>query len=140
MIADKIKAIDNKLITLQTTAGYSVEPVVCLWYAKRKEIFMAELIKIQYGRVVSVEPRNPSVISQAWNWRKEFEGFCGVMHIYQSQRNYPGKHFIVIYDIEQNHLKTGAGDLTDNGKRITLTTKNSIYTIECIEIKGKDGN
>ena len=25
-------AIDNKLITLQTTAGYSVESVVCLWY------------------------------------------------------------------------------------------------------------
>ena len=27
-----VKVIDNKLITLQTTAGYSVEPVVCLWY------------------------------------------------------------------------------------------------------------
>ncbi|MBQ9749566.1 MAG: hypothetical protein IJV87_03150 [Clostridia bacterium] len=101
---------------------------------------MAELIKIQYGRVVSVEPCNPSAISQAWNWRKEFEGFCGVMHIYQSQRKYLGKHFIVMYDIEQNHLKTGAGDLIYNGKRITLTTKNSIYTFECIEIKRKEGN
>ena len=29
--------IDNKLITLQTTAGYSVEPVVCLWYANKNE-------------------------------------------------------------------------------------------------------
>ena len=27
-------AIDNKLITLQTTTGYSLEPVVSLWYAK----------------------------------------------------------------------------------------------------------
>ena len=135
-----VKVIDNKVIILQKNAGYLVEPVVCLWYAKRKEIFMAELIKIRYGRLVSVEPRAPSAISQAWNWRKEFEGFCGVMHIYQSQRNYPGKHFIVIYDIEQNHLKTGAGDLIYNGNRITLTTKNSIYTFECIKIKGKDGN
>ena len=135
-----VKVIDNKVIILQKNAGYLVEPVVCLWYAKRKEIFMAELIKIRYGRLVSVEPRAPSAISQAWNWRKEFEGFCGVMHIYQSQRNYPGKHFIVIYDIEQNHLKTGAGDLIYNGNRITLTTKNSIYTFECIEIKRKDGN
>ena len=132
--------IDNKLITLQTTAGYSVEPMVCLWYAKRKEIFMAELIKKQYGRVVSVEPRNPSEISQNWNWRKEFEGFCGIMHFYESQHKCPGKHFIVIYDIEQNYLKTGAGDLIVQGNSITLTTKNSIYTFECIEIKGKDGN
>ena len=29
-----VKVIDNKLITLQTTAGYSLEPVVSLWYAK----------------------------------------------------------------------------------------------------------
>ena len=27
-------AIDNKLITLQTIAGYSLEPVVVLWYNK----------------------------------------------------------------------------------------------------------
>ena len=27
-------AIDNKLITMHATAGYSVEPVVSLWYAK----------------------------------------------------------------------------------------------------------
>ncbi len=101
---------------------------------------MAELIRKQYGRVVSVEPRNPSEISQAWNWRKEFEGFCGVMHIYQSQRKHPGKHFIVMYDMEQNYLKTGAGELIEFENRITLTTKNSIYTFECIEIKGKDGN
>ena len=30
-------AIDNKLITLQTTAGYSLEPVVCLWYTEKSE-------------------------------------------------------------------------------------------------------
>ena len=32
-----VKIIDNKLITLQTTAGYSVEPVVCLWYEQKSE-------------------------------------------------------------------------------------------------------
>ena len=32
-----VKVIDNKLITLQTTAGYSVEPVVCLWYEQKSE-------------------------------------------------------------------------------------------------------
>ena len=101
---------------------------------------MAELIKKQYGRIVSVEPRNPSATSQDWNWRKEFEGFCGIMHFYESQRKCPGKHFIVIYDIEMKYLKTGAGDLVECGNCITLTTKNSIYTFECINIKRKEGN
>ena len=27
-----VKVIDNKLITIRATAGYSVEPVVSLWY------------------------------------------------------------------------------------------------------------
>ena len=29
--------IDNKLITLGDTAGYSLEPVVSLWYANKYE-------------------------------------------------------------------------------------------------------
>ena len=28
-------AIDNKMIILQKIAGYSLEPVVSLWYAKK---------------------------------------------------------------------------------------------------------
>ncbi len=32
------KPIDNFLITLQNTAGYILEPVVCLWYSKKPEI------------------------------------------------------------------------------------------------------
>ena len=28
--------IDNKLITIRKTAGYSLEPVVSLWYAKKR--------------------------------------------------------------------------------------------------------
>ena len=107
---------------------------------KRRENDMAELIKKQYGRVVSVELRNPSEICQERNWRKEFEGFCGVMHIYQSQHKSPGKHYIVIYDIAKNYLKTGAGDLVECKNRITLTTKNSIYTFESINIERKAGN
>ena len=69
---------------------------------KRRENDMAELIKKQYGRVVSVELRNPSEICQERNWRKEFEGFCGVMHIYQSQHKSPYIYFFVI----ENHVLT----------------------------------
>lgn len=101
---------------------------------------MVELIKKEYGRVVSVEPSNPSETDKEWYWRKEFEGFCGIMHIYQCQNKYPGNHFIVIYDIELNYLKTGTGDLAEYGNLITLTTKNSIYTFECINIERKESN
>lgn len=101
---------------------------------------MAKFIKKQYGRVVSVEPRVPPETCEKWNWRKEFEGFCGVLHIYQSQTKHPGKHYIVLCDIAKNYLKTGVGDLTECGKRITLTTKNSIYTFECNNIERKTGD
>ena len=30
------KVIDNKVIILQKNAGYSLEPVVSLWYAKKR--------------------------------------------------------------------------------------------------------
>ena len=32
-----VKVIDNKLITLGDTAGYSLEPVVSLWYENKYE-------------------------------------------------------------------------------------------------------
>jgi hypothetical protein len=32
-----VKVIDNKLITLHGIAGYSLEPVVSLWYANKYE-------------------------------------------------------------------------------------------------------
>ena len=128
------------MITIQKT----LDILSNLWYrcgaTGQKENFMAKFIKKQYGRVVSVEPREPSEIRQEWNWRREFEGFCGVLHIYQSQRQYPGKHYIVIYDMANNYLKTGAGDLAEHENRITLTTKNSIYTFECVNIERKTGD
>ena len=42
--------------------------------------------------------------------------------------------------MEKNYLKTGAGDLVECKNRITLTTKNSIYTFESINIERKAGN
>ena len=32
-----VKVIDNKLITMHAIAGYSVEPVVVLWYNKKSQ-------------------------------------------------------------------------------------------------------
>lgn len=99
---------------------------------------MAKLIRKYFGKIVSVEPTAPLEIGREWSWRKAYEGFYGIIHVYQSRHRFPGKHFIVIYDIELHYLKTGAGELTTNGNRVTLITKNSKYTFERLDIQEKE--
>ena len=101
---------------------------------------MGELIKKGFAKVVSVEPNEKRKEDKDWGWRKEFEGFYGIMNLYQSQRKYPGKYFIVLYDIELQYLKTGVGDLITDGNGITLTTKNSKYIFEWLSAEEKDGD
>ena len=101
---------------------------------------MGELIKKGFAKVVSVEPNEKRKEDKDWEWRKKYEGFYGIMNLYQSQRKHPGKYFIVIYDIELQYLKTGAGDLITDGNRITLTTKNSKYIFEWLSAEEKDGD
>lgn len=118
-----------------------------LWYvvvAKKNknkgEKNMGELIKKGFGKLVSVEPNDERKSDEDWGWRKKYEGFCGIMNLYQSQRKYPGKYFIGIYDIDLQHLKTSAGDLITDGNQITLTTKNSKYIFKWLETEEKEGD
>lgn len=96
---------------------------------------MAKLIRKHFGKVVSVEPTAPSDIDRKWSWHKAYEGFYGIIHVYQSRHRFPGKYFIVIYDIELNYLKIGVGELKYEDKRILLTTRNSKYTFERLDIQ-----
>lgn len=73
---------------------------------------MAKLIRKHFGKVVSVEPTAPSDIDRKWSWHKAYEGFYGIIHVYQSRHRFPGKYFIVIYDIELNYLKIGVRSTT----------------------------
>lgn len=100
---------------------------------------MAKLIRKHFGKVVSVEPTAPSDIDSEWSWRKAYEGFYGIMHVYQSRHRFPGEYFIVIYDIELNYLKIGVGELKYEDKRILLTTRNSKYTFERLDIQETEG-
>ena len=100
---------------------------------------MGELIKKGFGKLVSVEPNDERKSDEDWGWRKKFEGFYGVMQIYQSQHKHPGKYFIALYDIELQYLKTSAGELIAESNRIILITKNSKYTFEYLEQQEKDG-
>ena len=100
---------------------------------------MAKLVSKHFGMVVSIEPTKSVQDIDKWSWRKKYEGFVGLMNVYESQREYPGKNFIVIYDIELNYLKTGVGELIHNGDILTLTTQNSIYTFKSMDVERKEG-
>lgn len=100
---------------------------------------MAKLISKHFGIITSIQPTEWARNMEEWAWRKKYENFLGIIHIYQSRDKQPDKHFIAIYDIDQDGLTTGVGELTYEGETITLITKNSKYTFRLLEINGKDG-
>ena len=96
---------------------------------------MPKLINKHFGMIVSVEPTDKSKNDESWIWRKDYEGFIGVITIYESQRISKGNHFIVVNN-DTRYIKTGTGTLTYteimDEKFITLNTTNSVYTIKLI--------
>ena len=96
---------------------------------------MAKLINKHFGMIVSVQPTEKSKGDESWIWRKDYEGFIGVITIYESQRISKGNHFIVVNN-DTRYIKTGAGTLTYtkimDENFITLNTTNSIYTIKIL--------
>ena len=96
---------------------------------------MPKLIDKHFGMIVSVEPTDKSKNDESWIWRKDYEGFIGVISIYESQRLSRGEHFIVMHN-DTRYIKTGTGTLTYtkimDENFITLNTTNSIYTIKIL--------
>ena len=96
---------------------------------------MPKLIEKHFGMMVSVEPTEKSKYDESWIWRKDYEGFMGVISIYESQSVAKGQHFIVANN-DTRYIRTGVGKLTYtkilNEDFITLETTNSVYTIKLI--------
>ena len=96
---------------------------------------MPKLIDKHFGMIVSVEPTDKSKNDESWIWRKDYEGFIGVITIYESQRISKGNHFIVVNN-DTRYIRTSVGKLTYtkilNEDFITLETTNSVYTIKII--------
>ena len=94
---------------------------------------MPKLIDKHFGMIVSVEPTEKSKNDESWIWRKDYEGFIGVISIYESQSVAKGQHFIVVNN-DKRYIRTGVGKLTYtrilNESFIILETTNSIYTIK----------
>ena len=96
---------------------------------------MPKLIDKYFGMIVSVEPTDKSKNDESWIWRKDYEGFIGVISIYESQCVAKGQHFIVVNN-DTRYIRTGVGKLTYtkilNEEFIILETTNSVYTIKLI--------
>ena len=96
---------------------------------------MPKLINKHFGMIVSVEPADKSKNDESWIWRKDYEGFIGVISIYESQCMATGQHFIVMNN-DTRYIKTGVGKITYtrilNESFIILETTNSVYTIKLI--------
>ena len=94
---------------------------------------MPRLINKHFGMIVSVEPTEKTKDNESWIWRKDYEGFIGVISIYESQRISKGNHFIVM-NYDTIYIKKGVGKITYtrilNESFIILETTNSIYTIK----------
>ena len=92
---------------------------------------MPKLIEKHFGMIVSVEQTQNSKDDESWIWRKDYEGFIGVISIYESQSVAKGQHFIVVNN-DTRYIRTGIGKLTYTKQFITLETANSNYTIKLI--------
>ena len=96
---------------------------------------MPKLINKHFGMIVSVKPTEKSKDDESWIWRKDYEGFIGVISIYESQSVSKGQHFVIVNN-DTRYIKTGTGTLTYakimDENFITLNTTNSIYTIKIL--------
>ena len=96
---------------------------------------MPKLINKYFGMIVSVEPTEKTKDVEGWIWRKDYEGFIGVITIYESKRISKGNHFIVVNN-DTRYIRTSVGKLTYtkilNEDFITLETTNSVFTIKLI--------
>ena len=96
---------------------------------------MPKLIDKHFGMIISVEPTEKTEDDESWIWRKDYEGFIGVISIYESQCMAKGQHFIVMNN-DTRYIRTSVGKLTYtrilNESFIILETTNSVYTIKLI--------
>lgn len=93
---------------------------------KEKEEELPEIVESHFCMLESAEPTGVKHKFE-WMWRKYYVGMYGVLTVFKC-KDYPDKHICLIQDWQGEYLRTGRGDLTHEGDRIIIHTKNSIYT------------
>ena len=88
---------------------------------------MARLIAVYEPAVLlSVEKRDGTE-DRVWDWRLGYIGKPGCLSVWESERKQPGQRFARMDCRSTDVLKTGCGELTEDGGRLIITTKHSKY-------------
>ena len=63
-----------------------------------------------------------------WDWRLGYIGKPGCLGVLESERKNPGQRFLYLRCYSADTLKTDYGEITEDGRTLTLTTHNSRYS------------
>ncbi len=92
---------------------------------------MKTVIYITVAEFKSVE-KTSDMEYEKWKWRERYIRFQGELYILESERRFAGQQYLYFTDHSGNWLTTGYGEYRINGKRLIMTTKNSVYEFEII--------
>ena len=88
---------------------------------------MARLIAAYESVVLlSVEKRDAAE-DRVWDWRLGYIGKPGCLSVWESERKQPGQRFARMDCRSTDVLKTGCGEIKEDGGCLTITTKHSKY-------------
>ena len=89
---------------------------------------MARLIAVYESAVLlSVEKRDGTE-DRVWDWRRGYIGKPGCLSVWESERKQPGQRFLRMDCRSTDVLKTGFGEIMEDGRHLTITTKHSKYS------------
>lgn len=92
---------------------------------------MAKLVNVTYGYVEAVSTADGNQYPSD-DFRSNYYDVPGMIVVYESIRKAPGKCFAYFFpfeqdDLMQRYLRTSLGELVQDDKIMTVSTKNSIY-------------
>ena len=88
---------------------------------------MARLIAVYESAVLlSVEKRDVTE-DRGWDWRLGYIGKPGSLSVWESERKHPGQRFLRLNSRSTDELKTGCGEITEDGGCLTIITRHSKY-------------
>ncbi len=92
-----------------------MKPVICITVAEFKSV--KKISDMEYKK---------------WKWRERYICFQGELYILESEGKFAGKQYLYFTDHSGNWLTSGYGEYRIDGKRLTMTTKNSVYEFEIL--------
>lgn len=88
---------------------------------------MARLIAVYEPAVLLSVEKLDRTEDRMWDWRLGYIGKPGCLSVWESERKQPGGRFLHMICRSTDVLKTGCGEIKEDGGRVSITTKHSRY-------------